>query len=372
MGKKRSRKLGLPPGSLIYLGEKTDQKLRITVLEYNENELRESELPSFDACPVFRPSPTVTWLNIDGLQHIEDIKTLGQCLGLHPLVLEDILSTDQRPKVDDYGDYIYLVLRLLRLQNHSGLMTSEQLSLVVGDNYVISLRDSDGDLFAPIRERLRAARGRVRKEGADYLAYALLDLVVDNYFLILEDLGETIENLEEELVAKPTRTTLTKIHRLKRDLIVLRRAVWPLREVMSRLERRESPIFKEGVYLYLKDVYDHVIQVIDTIETFREMVSGMLDIYLSSVSNRLNEIMKVLTIIATIFIPLTFVAGVYGMNFKHMPELDHPYGYFTVLGLMVGIGLFMLFLFWRRGWLSRRETEYPSPADRKPESRSAD
>jgi magnesium transporter len=216
----------------------------------------------------------------------------------------------------------------------------------------VSLHESEEDIFSPIRERLKSG-GKIRRSGADYLAYSLMDLVVDQYFLILEDLGETIENLEEELVAAPSPQTIHQIHRLKRDMIILRRSVWPLREVLSQLERRESPLIQEATAIYLKDVYDHVIQVIDTIETFREMLSGMLDVYLSSMSNRLNEIMKVLTIIATIFIPLTFIAGLYGMNFKHMPELEWRWGYFMVLGVMGLMCFGMLVYFKKKKWLGR-------------------
>jgi magnesium transporter len=352
--RKRSQKLGLPPGSLVYLGEHPDKQLKVSVLEYSDTLCEEYEKPTLEECHLLKETPTITWINVDGLRYVEDIKNLGECLGLHPLVLEDILSADQRPKLEDYGDYLYMVLRVLSYDEPALSVRSDQLSLVIGANYLISLHDGNGDLFAPIKARLKAGAGRIRKGGPDYLAYAILDLVVDNYFLLLESIGETIEDLEQQLITNPTPQTLGDTHRLKRDLIILRRSVWPLREVMSRLERRESPLIQEGMYLYLKDVYDHVIQVIDTIETFREMLSGMLDIYLSSVSNRLNEVMKVLTIIATIFIPLTFIAGVYGMNFKHMPELEHPYGYYTVMGVMITLGLGMLGIFWRKGWLGGR------------------
>jgi magnesium transporter len=264
--------------------------------------------------------------------------------------LEDILNTDQRPKIEDFDDYIYIVLRLINY-NQDREVTSEQISLILGRNFVISLQESDGEVFAPILERLRTSKGRIRKSGADYLVYTLMDLIVDNYFVVLEKFGEALEYLEEEVVTKPSTQTLQDIHRFKYDMIMLRKSVWPLREVIGRLERRESDLIQEATGIYFKDVYDHTIVAIDNIETYRDILSGMLDIYLSSISNRLNEIMKVLTIIATIFMPLTFLAGVYGMNFKHMPELEWTWGYPASLGLMLVISLSMLIYFRKKKWL---------------------
>jgi magnesium transporter len=293
----------------------------------------------------------VTWINVDGLHQVEVIEKLGECYGLHPLVLEDILNTDQRPKMEDYGEYIYIVLRDLDYSDKSNEIEGEQISLIVGSNFVFSFQEREGDTFDPIRDRIRNNKGRIRKMGADHLAYALLDSIVDNYFIILEKLGEKIEWLEEKLVTDPTRETLQGIHHLKRELLFLRKGVWPLREVINGLARGESSLVTEPTRIYLRDVYDHTIQTIDTIETYRDMVSGMLDIYLSSVSNRLNSVMKVLTIIATIFMPLTFLAGVYGMNFKFMPELEWRWGYPLVWLIMAGIGISMLIYFRRKKWL---------------------
>lgn len=262
---------------------------------------------------------------------------------------------DQRPKLEDYGAYLFIVLKMLHLNDKTNMVQSEQVSLILGKNYVISLHEHDEDVFDPVRSRLKVGKGRIRKAGADYLAYSLLDLIVDNYFLIMERQGDVIEELEAELIASPTPATLNHIHHLKRDTILLRRSVWPLREVISRLERSESSLVQATTGIYLKDVYDHVIQVIDNIETFRDILAGMLDIYLSSVSNRLNEIMKVLTIIATIFIPLTFLAGVYGMNFKYMPELEWRWGYFAVLGFMILVAGIMFNYFREKGWLARKK-----------------
>jgi magnesium transporter len=356
-GKKRSQKVGLPPGTLIYTGDKTEKEFEITTVTYNEQEYSETISKFFRECPVIsKEAATVTWVNVNGLQNTKDLEELGECFHLHPLVLEDILNTDQRPKLDDYGDYLFIVLKMLHVKERQGEIVAEQISLIVGNNFVISLHENDQDVFEIIRERLKAGKGRIRRSGADYLAYSLLDLIVDHYFIILEDLGEVIEDLEAEVVSKPTPATLSQIHRLKREMIMLRKSIWPLREVISRLERSESTLIQDSTAVYLKDVYDHVIQIIDNIETFRDILSGMLDIYLSSVSNRLNEVMKVLTIIATIFIPLTFIAGVYGMNFKYMPELEWPWGYFFILGIMTSVAAIMLLFFRRRGWIGRRRT----------------
>ncbi len=349
--KKRSKKAGLPPGTLVHIGEKKAETPKITIMDYDEAHFQEKEAKTIEECFLFKDKPTVTWINIDGLHQVEILERLGECYGLHPLVLEDILNTDQRPKMEDYGEYLYIVLKMLNYNDQSSEIEAEQISLILGSNFVFSFQEREGDIFNPIRERIRNGKGRIRKMGADYLAYALLDSTVDNYFIILEKLGEEIEFLEEKLVIRATPEILQTIHGLKRDMIFLRKAVWPLREVISALERRESLLIKESTRIYLRDVYDHTIQAIDNIETYRDMVSGMLDIYLSSVSNRLNSVMKVLTIIATIFMPLTFLAGIYGMNFKYMPELEWRWGYPVVWLIMVGIGVFMLLYFRRKKWL---------------------
>jgi magnesium transporter len=349
--KKRSKKAGLPPGTLVHIGEKKAEEPKITIIDYDEVHFQEREIEKIEECFVFRDQPTVTWINVDGLHQVEILEKLGECYGLHPLVLEDILNTDQRPKMEDYGDYIYIVLKMLDQNNKSNEIVTEQISLILGPNFVFSFQERTGDTFDQIRERIRNGKGRIRKMGADYLAYTLLDSIVDNYFIILEKLGEKIEFLEEELVTRPIPETLHAIHHLKREMIFLRKAVWPLREVIGNMERGEPPLVKETTRIYLRDVYDHTIQVIDTIETFRDMVSGMLDIYLSSVSNRLNAVMKVLTIIATIFMPLTFIAGIYGMNFKYMPELEWYWGYPAVWIVVVIIGISMLIYFKKKRWL---------------------
>jgi len=349
--KKRSKKSGLPPGTLVHIGEKKAETSKITLMDYDEAHFQEKEVKTVEECFLFKEKPTMTWVNVDGLHQVEILEKLGECYGLHPLVLEDILNTDQRPKMEDYGEYLYIVLKALNYSDKNNEIETEQISLILGSNFVFSFQEREGDTFDPLRGRIRNGKGRIRKMGADYLAYALLDSIVDNYFIILEKLGEKIEFLEEELVTRPTPETLQTIHHLKRDLIFLRKAVWPLREVINGLERGESSLVKESTQFYLRDVYDHTIQTIDTIETYRDMVSGMLDIYLSSVSNRLNSVMKVLTIIATIFMPLTFIAGIYGMNFKYMPELEWRWGYPLIWLVIVGIGVWMLIYFRKKRWL---------------------
>jgi len=348
--KKRSVKAGLPPGSLVYVGEERTEQANVTVLEYGEGVFLEKSLRELSECFPCRDSSTVTWIDVDLVHQVDLVARIGECFSLHPLVVEDILNTDQRPKMEDFGDYLYVVLRALTCNGEKCGMETEQVSLILGPNYVISFQEKDGAVFENVRERIRAGKGRIAKSGADYLAYSLLDTVVDNYFLVLEHLGERIETLEDALVTNPASSTLRAIHVLKRDLIFLRRSVWPLREVLNNLQRDDSALVCEATRVYLRDVYDHTIHAIDTLETFRDMISGMLDIYLSTISNRLNEVMKVLTIIATIFMPLTFIAGVYGMNFRHMPELGWRWGYPAALLLMAAVSGFMVLYFKRKKW----------------------
>ncbi|MEK6653366.1 MAG: magnesium/cobalt transporter CorA [Nitrospirota bacterium] len=350
--KKRSRKAGLPPGSLIHIGDKKKEEVKITVIDYDEGNFQEKIIAEIQECFTFKDKPSVTWINVDGIHKVEIPEKLGECYGFHPLIIEDILNSDQRPKMEDFGDYIYIVLKMLNLDSRTNNIISEQISLILGPNFVISFQEGhEGDVFNPVRERLRTGKGKVRKMGADYLAYSLIDSIVDNYFIILEKLGEKIESLEERLVTNPTGNVLREIHNLKREMLFLRKSVWPLREVISTMAKGESSLIHPSTGIYLRDIYDHTIHVVDTIETFRDMVSGMLDIYLSSMSNRMNAVMKVLTIIATIFMPLTFLAGVYGMNFKHMPELEWKFGYPMIVLVMLIVAVIMLFFFRKKKWL---------------------
>ena len=350
--KKRSAKAGLPPGTLVHIGAKRTGASLIRILDYDADSVRERDRAAVEECVPFRDTDSVTWIDIEGLQDIAMLDGLGSCYGLHPLILEDILNTDQRPKADDMEGYIYVVLKMLDFDPESLEIVSEQVSVVFGRNYVISIQEGrEGDLFEPLRERIRGNRGRIRKMGPDYLAYSLLDTIIDHYFIILEKFAERIEVLEDNLVHDPRPETLQQIHHLKREMIFLRKSAWPLREVVNFLEKSESELIRPTTKIFLRDIYDHAIHIIDSIETYRDMLSGMLDIYLSSVSNRMNQVMKVLTIIATIFMPLTFVAGVYGMNFKYMPELGWRWGYPLVLLIMAGAAAAMIYFFKKKNWL---------------------
>ncbi len=352
LAKRRSAKAGLPPGTLVHIGRERQGTARVSVISYDEARYEEKEPAGAAACAGLGAVPAVTWISLEGIHEVDILEALGASFGLHPLVMEDILNTEQRPKVEDYAEYLYIVLKMLRFDGAAGEVRGEQISVVLGRNAVLSFQEGiEGDCFDSVRARIRGEKGRIRKAGPDFLAYSLIDAVVDNYFTVLEALGERIEDIEEELIADVTPATLRKIHRAKRDLIVLRKSVWPLREVISFLERGDSPLVHQGTRLYLRDVYDHTVQVIDTIETQRDMVSGMLDVYLSSVSNRLNAVMKVLTVIATIFMPLTFIVGIYGMNFRYMPELQWRYGYLYVWVIMISVGAAMFLYFKRRRWL---------------------
>lgn len=350
--KKRSHKAGLAPGTLVHIGTPRPGSTKIELIEYDASHLEQLTLPSLEACAFPKPSPCVTWINVDGVSQVEVLQHFGECFKIHPLVLEDILATDQRPKAEDYAEYLYVVLKMLRLDERTGELQAEQVSIVLGENYLISFQEGlEGDVFEPVRVRLKNDKGRLRLTGPDYLLHALLDLIVDNYFLILEKISERMEALEDELIANPSDATVQAIYRMKREMLFLHKAVWPLREVVGRLQRRDSPLILEQNLIYLRDLYDHTVQVVDTLETMRDMLSGMLDIYLTSISNRLNEVMKVLTIIATIFMPLSFIVGLYGMNFKYMPELEWHYGYPAVLVLMAGILIGMLRYFRKKRWI---------------------
>jgi magnesium transporter len=347
----RSKKTGLSPGSMIYLGEAKAEKVTLSVIEYNEDEYMIKELRQVEEVIPFRDSPPVTWLNVVGLQDTKVLERLGEIFNLHPLILEDILNTDQRPKVEIFEDHVFIVLKKLSYNKDTGEIGSEQISLILGNNYIISFQEKDGELFLPIRERIKNPKGRHRTHGTDYLAYALIDIIVDDYFVILENLAEEIEILEENAIENTDRDFVRNIQVMKRELIYIRKSIWPLRELIGTLFRGDSSLITEFTKPYLKDVSDHTIQIIDTIENFRDIISGILDVYLTKVSNKLNEIMKVLTIIATIFIPLTFIVGVYGMNFKFMPELTWRWGYPALWIFMLIIFIGMTLLFKKKRWI---------------------
>jgi magnesium transporter len=349
---KQSKKAGLAPGTLVHIGEKKSDITKVTMYEYHENFFLENTVVQADALrnlPVNREG--VLWVNVDGFARVDILEAIGTRFGLHPLTMEDILNAGQRPKAENFDHYHYIVFKMLSYNDLRNTVDIEQVSLVVGPDYVLSFQEREGDVFGSLRERLRLGKGWIRKLGADYLAYSLLDAVVDSYFDVLEKIGERIETIEDRLVADPANETLWEVHNLKREMIYLRRSVWPLREVVNRLIKSDDAFLDKTTSVYLRDVYDHIAQILDTTEIYREMLSGMLDIYLSSVSNRMNEVMKVLTIIATLFIPLTFVAGLYGMNFRFMPELDWPFGYPLVLSLMLIVAVSMIYYFKQKKWL---------------------
>lgn len=349
--KKRSQSAGMMPGSLVYLGAKRKGSVKIHVIDYNEQDCHRRNLDSVEECGQFIGTDTVTWINVDGVHQVDVVEKIGKQFGLHKLLLEDALNTGHRPKVEPFQNCLFIILKMLTWNEERSKIISEHVSIVLGQDYVISFQeDIAGDAFDPVRKRIEKNIGRIRRVGADYLAYALMDAVVDNYFYILEKLGTEVEKLQDRVMENPDRETLSQIYHLKREMIFLRKAIWPLREVMSAFQRREYGLIQEDTYKYLRDLYDHVFQVLDAVETYREMVAGMMDIYLSTVSNKMNSEMKILSVVATVFIPLTFIAGIYGMNFKNMPELEYSWGYPLILGIMVTVAIGMLLFFKRKDW----------------------
>jgi len=349
--KRRLKKAGASPGTLVHIGEQKVDETRITLIDYDEAHLQERVLDGIEEAFPLKDLPTVTWINIDGLHETDTIEKVGQHFNIHPLVLEDILNTGQRPKTEEFEDLIFVVLKMLHYNENSEKIRSEQFSLVLGSNFLITFQEIQGDVFKTVRERIRKPKTRIRKAGCDYLAYALIDAIVDHYFLILEKLGENIETLEEDLLENPSPETLQTLHEMKREMIYLRKQIWPIREIINGLVKSESSLIQEQMHVYFRDVYDHTIQIIDTIESYRDILAGMLDIYLSTVSNKMNEVMKVLTIIATIFIPITFVAGIYGMNFKFMPELEWRWGYVMVWAIIVVVAGIMIGFYKKKKWI---------------------
>ncbi len=349
--KYKSKSPGLPPGTLVHQGERRAEEIKIRLIDYNEESLSEREITDIDECDRYKTTPTVTWINVDGLHEVETLERIGSAYNLHPLVMEDILSTRQRPKIEEYDKYLYLVMRMITCDNETGAVQDEQVSVILGENFVLSFQEQEGDVFAPVRTRIQNPDSRLRKMGPDYLAYALMDAIVDHYFIVLDQIGDRIVAFEETLMEDVEEVELEQIHHLKREMIYLRKSIWPLREVISQINRGESPLIHKKTLVFTRDVYDHTIQVVDTIESYRDMLSGLVDLYLSTLSNRMNEVMKVLTIIATIFIPLTFIAGVYGMNFEFMPELGWKWAYPAIWAVMGVVAVIMILFFRRRKWL---------------------
>jgi len=323
----------------------------LSFFDYDAERLNVATDVNLEDCLTLRDTASVSWINLDGIHDIQLLEKFGQVFNLHPLALEDILNTQHRPKIEEFEGYNLVILKMLSFNPEESRIEAEQISLVLGPRYVLSFQERSGDVFDGLRERLRRSNGRIRQRGADYLLYGMLDSIVDSYFQILEQMGDQLAELEESLTRDPDEECLYRIQHFKRELVTLRKSVWPLREVINELQRGEVPMIEDSTAVFLRDLYDHTIQVLDTVEIFRDTVSGMLDIYLSSVSNRMNEVMKVLTIMATIFIPLTFIAGIYGMNFAYMPELQWRYGYAMVWGVMILCLAGMFWFFRRRRWL---------------------
>ncbi|MFO7688630.1 MAG: magnesium/cobalt transporter CorA [Desulfobacterales bacterium] len=349
--KKPAHAPGTSPGTLVPAPEKKSAKSRMTLIAYDQERYLKKEIDIVEEALPLKDSPAVTWINIDGLHDIGLIESVGRQFGIHPLTQEDIVTIGQRPKAEEFDDYVYIVFKMLSYRDDLDQVKSEQISIVLGPNFLISFQETSGDVLAPVRERIEKGKGRIRKAGSDYLAYALIDAVVDHYFLVLESFGEKIEDLEAELLSDPTPKSLQHLYAMKRNVIFFRKQVWPIRELLNRLIKEETPLIDESVDVFLNDVYDHTIQVIDTIESFRDLMAGLLDIYLSTISNRMNEVMKMLTIMATIFIPLTFIAGIYGMNFEYMPELKWRWAYPALWGAFISIFLGMLAWFKHKKWL---------------------
>ncbi len=353
--KKRSKK-GYVPGAPIYVGDTKAQKTKITVTDYNKDSIEIHEFTNPEDCRPFKSSATNTWVNISGLLDIDSVAKIGEIFGLHPLIVEDILDTEHRPKLDIFDDYLFITFKLYSYNKETRALTEEQLSLVLGENHVVTFQEKGSDLFSSIHKRLENPQSNMRKFGADYLVHALLDITVDSYFEVLEKIGDVVEDIESRIINKPSVDTLKEIHEVKREMIRLRKSIWPLREIISGLHRRISPLIQEQTLVYLKDIYDHTIQVMDTVETYRDILSGMLDLYMSTMSNKMNDVMKILTIFATIFIPLTFITGLYGMNFNpkispfNMPELGWYFGYPFALAIMAAVAIGMLILFKRKKW----------------------
>lgn len=350
--RKRALKAGQPPGTAVYTGSKKPITTTITVLTYTENDVHESKGKTLEECLPVIEKPGVAWIHVNGLQDVALIQQLAQRYQIHPLTVEDILNVQQRPKVEQFENYVFITLKMLTWHDKRHIFTSEQLSLVLGKDFLLSFQERDHVLFDQIRERFRSqSNQRLRQQGSDYLAYRLMDAVVDYYFVVLEGLGDQIEQIEDQIISAPEPKITRKLYRLRRQMMTLRKAIWPMREAVSHLLQLEGSAISQFTRIYLRDLYDHVVQAIDTVETFRDMLASLLDVYLSSITNRMNEIMKTLTIIATIFIPITFIASFYGMNFTSMPELHWRWGYVMVISVMSAMAVTMLIYFRRKKWI---------------------
>ncbi|MFC5408993.1 magnesium/cobalt transporter CorA [Larkinella bovis] len=352
--KHSEKKVGASPGTLVYVGQEIDYKTTIRRIDYNEADYTIETVKKLALCT--RPSeasPLVSWLDVDGIHEPQVVERIGQQYQLHPLLLEDVMNSQQKPKVEEYdGSYLFVTLKMLYFTKSGQELEHEHLSFVLGKNYLISFQEErKADLFQPILDRIQASAGKTRRNGSDYLLYALLDLVVDHYFVVLDSIGEKLEILENSIIEQvASQQTLTRLYTLKRELTLMRKLVWPVREIVNRILLEESDLIRPATIPFLRDLYDHVVQVLDSIDSYRELATGLLDVYLSTLSNRMNAVMKTLTIFSAIFMPLTFIVGVYGMNFDNMPELHTRNGYYVVLLIMVVLTVLMIIYFRRRKW----------------------
>ena len=348
--KKAASKIGMPPGSIVYLGEKKVDKVTINVTEYDEAGAETYEINSVEEIDPFTDTPQVTWISVCGLHETDFLKQVGEKFKIHPLVLEDILNVDTRPKIEITDDYLFIVMKLVLFNPDQKILETEQVSFILGRSFLFSFSERTDDIFNPIKDRITSQLGKIRKRGSDYLLYALMDIVVDHYFLALEKIDERIESLDDEVIKNPERSQIESIYNLRNLLLHIRRSVYPLREIVNQLIKDDSDLLDESIEPYLRDLYDHTIHITETIEQQREVTNGLMEIYLSMMSNKMNEVMKVLTVIATIFIPLTFIVGIYGMNFPNMPEMNWPWAYFAVWGVMIAVVVGMVIYFRKKNW----------------------
>ncbi len=349
--KKPTGKTGLPPGSLVFTGERKLAQPNLSLIKYSESSCEVIESFNIEDISSSIKETDIAWINIEGIHDTVLVEKIGAIFHLHPLLLEDILNPQQRPKLDEYDDVVFIIAKMLFTDKQRDKIIDEQVSFVLGKNFLLTFQESKpGDAFDTVRERIINNKGKIRKEKTDYLCYRLLDAIVDNYFEVLEKIGDRLEDIESKIIQNPEKSAIQKTHELKRELIFLRKITWPLREVINNFHRGEHPLINQSTKIYMRDLYDHTIQVIDTIETYRDWLSGLEDLYLSSLSNKMNEVMKMLTMIATLFIPLTFIVGLYGMNFKYMPELEWRWGYGFVWGIMISLTVFMIYYFKKKKW----------------------
>ena len=347
-----SYKAGLPPGAIVHVGDVHQAEIKISVINYNINGIEEYTDVSVEQLLEYKRGDVVTWVLIEGLSDAALIGRIGDLFDIHPLVIEDILTTHQRPKFEEYDHYLYIVLKSLISNSEQFSVKDEQISILVLDGLVFTFKEKSDELFLPVIQRIKTSKGHFRRMGTDYLTYAILDIIVDNLFVLIDELDETTLALEDSLMTDdPTRMTLILIQRLKRELIYIRKFVSPLRELMGGMLRSDSELINEKTHIYLRDVSDHAIRIIESIESYQNILAGLLDIYISSISNKMNEVMKVLTVFASIFIPLTFIAGIYGMNFTNMPELHWKWGYPAIWSVFITITVGLLVYFKKKRWL---------------------